>query len=287
MCSVAAEEREELVLATASRIDRWLLVEAPGPWAAETLPPVRGLPPDVLPKLQARAKAAGARTLLIRRPGGRDRRDAAGRRLFAADSRPGHERLITRMVSEHELLDLPMPFDDAAGWSDADAVVGVCTHGRHDVCCAVRGRPVAAALAASYPDITWEISHIGGDRFAANLLLLPGGHYLGRVTPAGAAGIVDAVLAGRRPDGHYRGRSGWPAPVQAAVELVAQQRDLIGLEALQPSRLQRVSDDRWQVTLTGEIEPTTVVVERRLGPPARLTCEAEQLRPVPSWRLLA
>ena len=34
---------------------------------------------------------------------------------------------------------------------------------------------------------TWEVSHIGGDRFAANLLVLPDGLYYGRVTPRGRA----------------------------------------------------------------------------------------------------
>ena len=43
----------------------------------------------------------------------------------------------------------------------------VCTHGVHDTCCAVRGRPVAAALARRWPEATWECSHVGGDRFAA------------------------------------------------------------------------------------------------------------------------
>ena len=57
----------------------------------------------------------------------------------------------------------------------------VCTHGRHDTCCAERGRPVAAALAAAHPELTWEVSHIGGDRFAANALVLPHGLYYGRL----------------------------------------------------------------------------------------------------------
>ena len=31
---------------------------------------------------------------------------------------------------------------------EADPVLAVCTHGRHDACCAERGRPLARALAA-------------------------------------------------------------------------------------------------------------------------------------------
>ena len=68
---------------------------------------------------------------------------------------------------------------EAPDWPRLDGpLFGVCTHGRHDACCAERGRPVAAALTASHPDETWEISHMGGDRFAANMVVLPGGALL-------------------------------------------------------------------------------------------------------------
>ena len=46
---------------------------------------------------------------------------------------------------------------------------------------------MAAALAAAHPEETWEVSHIGGDRFAGNLLVLPHGLYYGRLDPAAAA----------------------------------------------------------------------------------------------------
>ena len=99
----------------------------------------------------------------------------------------------------------------------------VCTHGRHDACCAERGRPVAAALAAAHPEQTWEVSHIGGDRFAANVLVLPDGLYYGRVSAADAprwppptspadstwttcaAGPASAAGAGRRGRAAPRG----------------------------------------------------------------------------------
>ena len=59
----------------------------------------------------------------------------------------------------------------------------VCTHGKHDPCCAKYGRPVAAALDHQWPERTWETSHLGGDRFAGNVLILPIGIYYGRVGP--------------------------------------------------------------------------------------------------------
>jgi hypothetical protein len=99
----------------------------------------------------------------------------------------------------------------------------VCTQGRHDACCAELGRPTVAALAAAHPEETWEVSHIGGDRFAANVLVLPTGLYYGRVPPAGAAALARRHLQGRLSLDLLRGRSGFGFAVQAA-ELALRRR---------------------------------------------------------------
>ena len=53
----------------------------------------------------------------------------------------------------------------------------------------------AAALSAAYPDQTWEVSHIGGDRYAGNALVLPDGLYLGRLDADSAVAAARAVEA--------------------------------------------------------------------------------------------
>jgi hypothetical protein len=92
----------------------------------------------------------------------------------------------------------------------------VCTHGKHDVCCAIDGRPVAERAADDPRVDVWECSHLGGDRFAANVLWLPSGLLLGGLTPATTGAAIDAVLAGRVPLEAFRGRCGDPAAAQAA-----------------------------------------------------------------------
>jgi hypothetical protein len=55
-----------------------------------------------------------------------------------------------RIVRITELLRLTWP--DGGDWQPYDGPLYlVCTHGRHDRCCALRGRPVAKALAAFKP----------------------------------------------------------------------------------------------------------------------------------------
>ena len=58
----------------------------------------------------------------------------------------------------------------------------VCTHGKHDPCCARYGRPLFEALSEQVgAESAWQCTHVGGDRFAANAVCLPHGVYYGRV----------------------------------------------------------------------------------------------------------
>jgi hypothetical protein len=292
-CATASQDRDEPVFATASRVDRWMLVESPGPWGPRSLPQSRGLDDEVLLRLQQRAKRAHARLVLIRRPGRRAPQDSGdgGRAVYAADCRPGRERLLRRTVPNVDQLDaLQPPFDaDATGWQAAATLIGVCTQGAHDPCCAVFGRPVAAALAVSHPELTWELSHIGGDRFAANVLVLPGGHYLGRVPPARAGEVLDTLLSGQRPSPYYRGRIVWRTAVQAAQELAAQQLGVTALDGLPPRQIEQLRAQVWRVRFDGpDGTVVTAEVEERHGDePLRLTCRAIEDHTVPSWQLLS
>ena len=161
----------------------------------------------------------------------------------------------------------------------------VCTNGRHDPCCADIGRPVVRALVdAGSPDV-WECSHVGGDRFAANIVCLPDGVYYGRVEPQGAARLLAEHRAGLLDLDHYRGRSCYPPLVQAA--------EAFAREHLGERRLDGV------VVLSTEPGPegaVAVVVEQRGGDalevivrreragPAQLTCHVH--RDSTPWRYL-
>jgi hypothetical protein len=160
------------------------------------------------------------------------------RRWAYADTRDGHESLRWGRFGEpEELLDLP--FDDTAGEPDTEPLYLVCAHSKHDPCCALRGRSVAAALGELRPGRVWESSHMGGDRFAANVLVLPIGYLYGRVLPFAAEEFVAAAEAGEVIGALLRGRVGLPAPAQAALayaydHLGVRRRRDIGVEAATP-----------------------------------------------------
>ena len=162
-------------------------------------------------------------------------------------------------------------------WTPVDGpLYGVCTHGRHDACCAERGRPVAAALTARRPAETWEISHMGGDRFAANMVVLPEGLYYGRLDPEAVAEVADLHEQGRLDLTRFRGRSSYPMQVQYAE--IALRRQL-GEDRLDAVRLVRRTG--WtSVFLVDEVE-WAVTVRRVNREQARLTCGVERLSPLP------
>src|SRR4029079_18832655 len=92
----------------------------------------------------------------------------------------------------------------------------VCTNGKHDACCANEGRPVIRSLVAAVVPDVWETLRVGVDRFAANVVALPWGVYLGRVKPEEAPAVAEDLRAGLVDLDHYRGRSCHSSVVQAA-----------------------------------------------------------------------
>jgi hypothetical protein len=287
-CSDLARARAEPMLATASRVERWLLVEQCGAWGPPAVPLAR-MDPALARHLTAEAARGGARLLLLRHPRGVE--CPPGRHVFVVDSRPGRERVLQRHVlDDADLLAerLPLGEPQADGWTAGDdPLLLVCTHGRHDRCCALRGRPVAEVLAARWPERTWECSHVGGDRFAANLVVLPEGQYIAQLEAAQAVDVVARMDAGRLPLAHLRGRSSLPLPVQAAQHFARTQLDRDGADDLLPAEQAGAGPDTWRVRLAGAVDLPDVEVlvhfERHATEPARLTCGADQARSAPQF----
>jgi hypothetical protein len=275
-CADAARERLDPVHATAPPSDRLFLVEEPGPWGRTALTDSR-LDRYASGRLADRAQAAGVRVLLVRRPARRGRPPTgAVRRWALADTRPGHE--VVHWGSwghEHELLevDLEAPARRAEP-NGPQQLALVCAHGRHDVCCALRGRPVAFALEASAPgwDV-WECSHLGGDRFAANVLLVPTGDLFGSLDPVTAVAAVRAHDDGRLLLGHHRGRIGRSMVEQAALHHAALALDEDGREALRVLHVTGAGDV-WTVDVAAAGRRYRVRVAGHWSAPAHLTCAA-------------
>lgn len=282
-CSEASRVRGEPLRATASVVDAFLLVSDPGPWGPAILQTSR-LPVAVRDSLAALKQDAGVRPLLIRRPG----RTAPGpRRVFAVNARHGWAETIEvdsiDQVAELDLSGLATPH--GVGWQRHDEPLFlVCTHGRHDPCCAERGRPVAAALAERHPDLVWESSHLGGDRFAGNLLALPRGDYFGRLEPDAALMVVDDYLVGRLDLAHHRGRSTQRWAVQAAESEARRRFGVTGIDEVEVLTAVR-ADSLFLVSMRVGDRQVTAHVRVGSAAPVALTCHAKAVDSAPSYQV--
>ena len=230
-CATLSRALSEPLHGTASRVRGWVLLEQPGPWGREAVTESR-LDPDMGRALDRAAAAAHLRLLLIRRPG---RGASQPHACFVAHTSRGRRWLERRRLDDPaELLELDMAAVVAGerpgfGEEVAEPLYLVCTNGRHDRCCATYGRPLALALAAGHGELIWESSHVGGDRFAGNLVCLPDGHYFGRVGPADAARVVGLHRKGSIDLAHWRGCCTDPPVVQAAEWFARRRTGLLGV----------------------------------------------------------
>jgi len=172
---------------------------------------------------------------------------------------------------------------EAPDWTPIEGpLFGVCTHGRHDACCAERGRPVAAALTASHPAQTWEISHMGGDRFAANMVVLPQGLYYGRMEPGTASQVAALHEQGRVDLMRLRGRSSYPMHVQYAEIALRRHLEEDRIDAVRLLRRQG------PISVFGRDGAEWAVAVRRVQhQDVQMTCAVEQLSPLPFFEVLS
>lgn len=276
-CSAQALARDEPLYATASLVSAWLLIEQRGAWGPDALYDSR-FPEDVGRELHRRAR--NVRILLIRH-----RSASSGLPVFFKAHSGGDgvaPFLVSASMPDPSVL-LEVDMDALAKGSPGPGetidhpIFLVCTHGRHDICCADQGRPLYRALSSARPDQTWEVSHLGGDRFAGNLLILPRGDYFGRVEPDDAESLVSDYERGRVDLAHHRGRSIQPRLVQAAEHFLRESDGLIGFDDLLVIDYRRTGHDQAEVVFRaagGEVE---VQVRARQPPePSYLTCRADQ-----------
>jgi hypothetical protein len=285
-CSVRALARGDSAVATAAPAQRWVLIEQPGPWGRDALTESR-FDSAVAPLLARRSRAENVRLLLVRRPGGR--LADSGRRWAYADSRRGREALWWSVrASDADLLEAP--WDGSVGERASGPVYLVCAHGSHDACCALRGRPLARSLPAPGPADVWECSHLGGDRFAANALVLPHGFYYGQV-PGDGAELVAAHGRGEVALPWLRGRAGVPPPAQAAQHTARRELGLLGVDDLPVVGVRQLTHpgvevERWTVTLAGPHGDVVADVESRPSEEAALlTCHATHPAHSRTWHV--
>lgn len=215
---------------TAEVVDVWIMLEQRASWPAQAVGP-DGLPVALFGWLARQMDAlAGlglrARGQLIRQ----ETREAGGRRLLLGY---GGGLFQLPLLADAQLAQLDLAGLVQALQNNALPPIAaqrltqpqyfVCTNGRRDQCCARLGLPVYRRLRALVGSRAWRTTHVGGHRFATNVLTLGTGLVYGRVQVADCDAVVNATEAGEVAFAWLRGRSSYPKHVQAAEALLAVQ----------------------------------------------------------------
>ena len=308
-CSVVWDHAEASALGTAPIAMFWVALEQNGPWGAQAATQSR-LDPHLGKTLDRMCQDAGGRFILIRRPGAHpDLRsgrlhEARTQRVYVAGGLAGRPWLLqtdlqdpSRLAGLARLQMATLGIGDIGVLQDAlpelepspGPVLMICANSRRDVCCSVRGRPVALESAWQRPGQVWECSHTGGHRFAPTGVLLPHGQTFGRLSGSSAVAAVDAALRGEVPSDlmgatHDRGRGHLTAPGQAAESVVRQQIREPRLIALSTTAVPRPDQENsWQCRVSHiDGRHWDVVAVRALrGKDLLESCGKE---PVPTWQ---
>jgi hypothetical protein len=272
LCAETSRAHDESLHATASRVDTWILIEYRGLWAHDAVD--GSTLSDALKAhlVAERRRLPHARILFIRKS---ERRNRDGVVAYVARSTETERELRCVALERHDdLIGLDLA---TAGEPVEHPLFLVCTHGKHDRCCARFGRPLFDAVRDQVDDgWAWQSSHVGGDRFAGNLVALADGAYYGRVQPADAWPVVEAALDRRVHLPLYRGRSCYGFAAQAAEIVVREATSELGIDAV---RVRSIAADgagwRAEVDAAGTAYGVAVHVEE--GSPTHLTCSTGRL----------
>lgn len=292
-CSVNSIQRSEALIGNAPRTDYWILLEYPYPMEAKALKQNR-LPQEVnryLAEIQEALPAS--RLLLVRR---KSSKPGSSISLILVDGRDRQAKLH-KLALEHYAdlpeVDIPAIFTgsgDLRQVTDNDRIFLVCTNGKRDACCAKWGLPLYNTLEKHLGDMIYQTSHVGGHRFAPNLICLPHGIYYGRVPISRAPWIAEQYLSGQLALEYYRGLAAYPAPAQAAEYflLVEKGDDIIGayhLEEITP-----LGEDRWMTRFSSETNQVSyrIYLEAfQTGEEIFESCNApDETKPIRHYRLL-
>ena len=262
-CSDGSLAAGEPLAGSAPQAVAWVALEQNGPWGARAFTDSH-LDPEVGAAIEKVAADHDVRPSLIRRPG--RHADAhpshpAVRRLLVAHTRPGETWLLEGAIGSPEtVLDLDWPAlrtGDLAAvrrslpslHESHDPVLLVCTNARRDVCCAVKGRPVALETAAVHKGRVWEVTHTSGHRFAPTAVLLPAGTLHGHLDATTADEVLRAAVRGETILAGSRGRSTWSPPAQVAELAVRERHELLGLDDLRVARPEERGEGRWVIEI--------------------------------------
>jgi hypothetical protein len=291
-CAQASLTAGEMCFGTAVNADIWLLIEVPEPWGKNAVKE-SSMPSVVKDHLTGLTRTSKRiRTQLIKQ----EPRTNWPRHVFIAFTRQHGPNMVGMEINSYDellrlnagkLLERQVDLDHQ---QIDEPIHLVCTHGRHDKCCAKFGFATYKFMHSIAPDSVWQTSHVGGDRFASNVISFPTGTYYGHVDDVSAMAIIDAEARHEIYLERYRGRTCFGTHGQVAEYFVRRESGIRSVDALNREWV-KPNDERTQWTGhftsdNGRKQHVVTFKQHRSSFSARLTCHASEEKSPFEYRLL-
>ncbi len=191
-CSSISTSVNEQLFGTAPNVDHWFLIEYNKNWASDAF-----LSSDI-PRMvkdyviNESGNIDNSRIQLIKK----DDTNNNGPRFYYANSSEFYPSLYEFQLEQYvDILDIDLVrLSEQNGYGEhlsGKKLVLVCSHGSHDKCCGTLGVPVYNLVKGESNIDAWRTSHVGGHRFAANIIMLPEGIYYGRVNSSNLREVME------------------------------------------------------------------------------------------------
>ena len=278
-CSALARADGAVLIGTADPVDVWVLLEYNAVWRARALqdnslsPAVNEWLKKAVPAIES-ALGCKARLLFIRQSADAQ---SAVKKLFVVRSGERAGGVSAVDLPDYDAL---LAIDPATLARDPDGPARarsgavafdqplylVCTNGQRDLCCARFGLPVYEQLAQQYGASVWQTTHVGGHRYAPNLICLPEGLVYGFADTTVAPALVQATRNAQLQLEQLRGRSCYSAIGQVAELAVRRHFGELGLRALHLLEEQQLEPGRWRLSFEVATRGPVQLQVRELAP---------------------
>lgn len=294
-CSALARQDQAALCGTAVQVDLWLLIEYPRPWKPKAvedneLDPRINAHLAALPEQVRAHSGARLRVQFIKQAASAD---MVQPKVLVSQGQAQQQHLWSGQLTQYSDL-LNLTASDLASNQPLQMLPGaerldeplylVCTNGQRDVCCARFGLPVFEQLQTHVGRRVWQTTHVGGHRYAPNLLSLPSGLLYGFVTPEDVVALTQAQDDGQISLPNLRGRSCYAPAAQASEYYLRQHLGETDMHALTLTDIggdNSVTAAEFKLAADGVAR---VRVEQLEGTPVVASCDGKP-KPVTEFRL--
>lgn len=213
-CSQYSRQNNEAWLGTASPAQVWIALSHPKPWGATALASVDIGDQNRKHLTSLFSLYSDSRIQII------TQKETSDIVLFFAVAFEHDQRLYRIPLENYDQI-LKLSWKDIIAhkpeyqkYLTDDAIYLICTNAQHDPCCGERGQALFDQY--SHNEQVWQCSHLGGDRFAANMVSLPTGSYYRRVDADALRNIIATEQKNRVHISNFAGRSCYERITQVA-----------------------------------------------------------------------